>query len=61
MWKEWWASFYLWLFVLSRLTLTGTELMVFNLPAELAENLLNIVLGPLFISGTSVKMTIVKV
>jgi hypothetical protein len=35
--------------------------MVFNLPAELAENLLNIVLGPLFISGTSVKITIVKV
>ena len=35
--------------------------MVFNLPAELAGNLLNIALELLFRSGTSVKITIVKV
>ena len=31
--------------------------MVLNLPAELAGNLLNVALEPLFISGTSVKAT----
>lgn len=35
------------MFVLSRLTLTGTELMVLNLPAELVGNLLNVALEPL--------------
>ena len=49
-------NFLLMMFVLCRLTLTGTELMVLDLPAEFVENLLNVVLEPLSKSCRSIKI-----
>ena len=49
-------NFLFMMFVLCRLTLTGTELMVLDLPAEFVGNLLNVVLEPLSKSCRSIKI-----